>query len=94
MFTLASALPERSFKMDTQSPLLEGLLTRRSVRRFRPDPVPIALLETVICAAMHAPSAHHRQPWRFVVVAENRQRLAKAMGGRIPRVAARRRRTP
>jgi F420 biosynthesis protein FbiB-like protein len=67
--------------LSRKSPLLEGLLTRRSVRRFRPYPVPAALLETVMSAAMHAPSAHHRQPWRFVVVAENRQSLAEAMGG-------------
>ncbi len=47
--------------------LMEGLLTRRSIRRFTGRPVTREQVETVIRAAMHAPSARNKQPWHFVV---------------------------
>lgn len=55
---------------------------RRSVRRFRPEPIPRAIVEELIAAAGWAPSPHGRQPWRFAVVArpEARRALADAMG--------------
>lgn len=55
---------------------------RRSVRAFRPDPVPRALIERVLDAARWAPSPHGRMPWRFAVVAQPgaKARLADAMG--------------
>jgi coenzyme F420-0:L-glutamate ligase/coenzyme F420-1:gamma-L-glutamate ligase len=58
--------------------------SRRSVRRYRPEPVPRALLERLLEAATWAPSAHNRQPWRFVVVQTLavRRRLADAMAAR------------
>ena len=55
---------------------------RRSVRRFRPDPVPRAIVEELIAAAGWAPSPHGRQPWRFAVLTRPSARaaLADAMG--------------
>ncbi len=41
---------------------------RRSVRRYRSDPIARPLLEGLLTAAVWAPSAHNRQPWRFCVV--------------------------
>ncbi|MCL4809563.1 MAG: nitroreductase family protein [Thermoanaerobaculia bacterium] len=41
---------------------------RRSVRAYRPDPVPEALLREVLEAARLAPSACNRQPFRVVVL--------------------------
>lgn len=63
----------------------EGLETvlrgRRSVRAFRPDPVPREVVEAAIAAAGWAPSPHGRQPWRFAVVEspQRRHALAAAM---------------
>jgi len=61
---------------------LDWIFSRRSVRRFRPEPVPRALLERVLEAAQWAPSAHNRQPWRFAVLTgeEARLKLGEAMG--------------
>ena len=61
------------------------LRSRRSVRRFRPDPIEPALVRGLLEAARWAPSPHNRQPWRFVVQqkADSRQRLAQAMGERL-----------
>jgi F420 biosynthesis protein FbiB-like protein len=42
--------------------------SRRSVRRYQARPIPIEVLERVLEAAIWAPSAHNRQPWRFCVV--------------------------
>lgn len=55
---------------------------RRSVRAFRPDPVPRALIERVLDAARWAPSPHGRMPWRFAVITAPavKARLADAMG--------------
>ena len=57
------------------------LRSRRSIRRFRPDPVPAAVLQRVLETATYAPSAHNKQPWRFVVLtnAEAKSRLAEAI---------------
>lgn len=41
---------------------------RRSIRRYRPDPVPRADIEAILRVASLAPSAFNLQPWRFVVV--------------------------
>ncbi len=65
--------------------LLESLQSRRSIRRYRPDPVPPALIEQILTAATWAPSAHNRQPWRFAVVtqAPTKHKLAAAMGDKL-----------
>jgi F420 biosynthesis protein FbiB-like protein len=54
----------------TTTDLHNFLRTRRSVRRFKPDPVPDAVLQNILSTATYAPSAHNRQPWRFVVVTD------------------------
>ncbi len=57
------------------------LRSRRSIRRFKPDPVPESLIKQIITTACFAPSAHHRQPWRFAVITEaaSKSHLAEAM---------------
>ena len=46
----------------------EIIRTRRSVRSYRPDPIPEDVLERVLDAARIAPSGSNRQPWKFIVV--------------------------
>jgi len=57
------------------------LRTRRSIRRFKPDPIPDSVIEDILHTATFAPSAHNRQPWRFCVVTDSsvKQKLADAM---------------
>ncbi|MEM1620001.1 MAG: nitroreductase family protein [Fervidicoccaceae archaeon] len=50
--------------------LVEFLVTRRSIRRFRPDPVSLELVARLISVARYAPSARNRQPWAFIVVTD------------------------
>jgi len=47
---------------------LTCLKTRRSIRTYRTDPVPRALIEDVVDCARLAPTAFNRQAWTFVVV--------------------------
>ncbi|MGB0591836.1 MAG: nitroreductase family protein [Myxococcota bacterium] len=46
------------------------LQTRRSVRHFSSEPIPIRAVEDIIHAAASAPSGAHKQPWTFVLVTE------------------------
>ncbi len=48
--------------------LMEGLLTRRSVRQYQDKKIPKSVMEEIIKAAQYSPTAHNRQPWEFLVV--------------------------
>jgi nitroreductase len=50
--------------MDT----ITALLTRRSIRKFTDKSVAKKDIETILEAAMYAPSACNKQPWHFVVI--------------------------
>jgi nitroreductase len=62
-----------------KNPVLKAIKERRSVRHYKPDPLPKELIEKIIDAGNWSPSAGNLQPWRFVVIEnENlRQRLSK-----------------
>ncbi len=51
--------------MQTYDDVVNG---RRSIRGFKPDPVPRALIEEVLALAMRSPSSLNTQPWNFTVV--------------------------
>ena len=55
--------------------LLALLRARRSVRRFRPEPLAKEEILALLEAAVTAPSASNKQPWRFLVV-QDRARIA------------------
>ncbi len=66
-------------------PALQRLVQgRRSIRRYTGEPIADDVLDAILEAAMWAPSAHNRQPWRFCVVTSDatKQRLSAAMGER------------
>src|SRR4051812_12747520 len=50
--------------------------SRRSIRRYQDRPIDTALLEELLVAAIWAPSAHNRQPWRFCVVTSHTTKQA------------------
>lgn len=63
------------------------LEARRSVRRYLPEPVPTALVDRLLYLGTCTPSAHNRQPWRFVVLRSHaiKAKLATAMGDKLRR---------
>ena len=53
--------------------------SRRTVRNFKPDPVPNRIVNRILRAGRWAPSSSNVQPWHFIVVKE--PATLKAMGG-------------
>lgn len=49
---------------------IKAIMTRRSIRRFNDKAVEEKKIETLLRAAMQAPSAHNSQPWHFIVITE------------------------
>ena len=47
---------------------LEAILSRRSIRKYAPEPVPDEIITGLLKAAMSAPSAGNEQPWQFIVL--------------------------
>jgi len=48
--------------------LIDAIKQRRSIRKFKTDPISDELIEELLEAARLAPSGSNTQPWRFVVV--------------------------
>lgn len=61
----------------------EVIRTRRSIREFRPDPIPDEVLKRALDAARIAPSGSNRQPWRFILVRDEglKEKLVPLAGG-------------
>jgi nitroreductase len=49
--------------------IVEAIRTRKSIRGFRPDPVPKEILRDILDIATRAPSAMNTQPWEITVLA-------------------------
>jgi len=58
----------------------EAILSRRSLRAFKSDPVPRAVVEEILALASRSPSGTNIQPWKVRVLAgKTRDSLCKAM---------------
>jgi nitroreductase len=53
---------------DQRVSFLEFVKTRRSVRKFKPDPIPEEHVTQMLEAARQAPTAGNRQPWKFLII--------------------------
>ncbi len=63
----------------------EAILSRRSIRAFRPDPVPEATVRDILDVARRAPSGGNLQPWHvYVLAGDARQALVDAVAARLP----------
>ena len=61
----------------------EALLTRRSIRRYKADPIPEDVLKEILEAGLSAPSAINLQHWYFVAVQDPDalEEVRQIMGG-------------
>jgi nitroreductase len=50
--------------------LIQTIFSRRSIRKYTAEPVSEADIQTLLEAAMAAPSASNNKPWHFVVVTQ------------------------
>ncbi|MFH2020554.1 MAG: nitroreductase family protein [archaeon] len=60
--------------------VFEAIATRRSVRKYTSQDIPMELLGVVLDAGRYAPSAGNIQNWRFIIVKDkdSKQRVAEA----------------
>lgn len=70
--------------------ILEAIKNRRSIRKYKADPVDDKTLETILDAARLAPSWANTQCWRFIVVRDNslKSQLSEALTPPSPTMAA------
>lgn len=64
----------------------EVMLGRRSIRGYKPDPVPQKLIEEILTIAMRAPTSMNTQPWNFYVITG--EPLARIRQGNTERILA------
>ena len=71
--------------MNIERNLALAIGARRSIRRYRREPIERKIIERLLLAATRAPSPHNRQPWRFAVIEDDvsKRKLARAMGERL-----------
>ncbi len=48
--------------------IIEAIHNRRSIRGFKPDPVPRKVLEEILESCLWAPSARNTQSWEFAIL--------------------------
>jgi len=54
----------------SQQAVIDNIMTRTSIRQFKQQPVEPGKVDTLLRAAMAAPTAMNRQPWHFIVVTD------------------------
>ncbi len=54
----------------------EGIENRRSIRKFKAEPVPEDILYELLDAARLAPSGSNAQPWRFKIVKDLKRKIS------------------
>ena len=60
--------------------LIKAMNERKSIRAFKPDPIPRESLEEILRLSIQAPSAINLQPWEFIVVTgEEKERLSRRL---------------
>ena len=69
--------------------VIEAIERRRSIRRYKDDPVSLELMEKLIEAGQWAPTGANRQHWKFIAVTDPRtmkmvKRVSSMMWGESP----------
>ena len=60
---------------------IERVLNRRSIRRFKNEPVGEEVMNSILEAGRRAPSATNQQPWHFVIARGRSQKEACSFAG-------------
>src|ERR1051326_3953580 len=56
----------------------QAIATRKAIRAFRPDPVPLETMKQILALAARAPSGGNLQPWKvYVLVGPARDELVR-----------------
>jgi nitroreductase len=63
---------------ESANPVIDAILKRRSIRRYRKKSVDKSTIMELLTAGMYAPSARNEQPWHYIVI-EDRETLNRIM---------------
>ncbi|MFC3885669.1 5,6-dimethylbenzimidazole synthase [Bacillus songklensis] len=68
------------FTKEEREAVYKAIYSRRDIRSFLPNPVPVETIHKILDAAHHAPSVGFMQPWNFILISsqEIKERLAWA----------------
>jgi nitroreductase len=59
--------------------VFEAISTRRSIRKYKREPIPDDVLQKVLESARLAPSASSRQPWELIIIRNSGTKKSMAM---------------
>lgn len=62
--------------VDIQKAVIDNILSRRSIRSYKPEQVEKSKIDTLLLAGINAPSANNKQPWEVRVI-QNAELLGK-----------------
>jgi len=65
--------------------IIDVITGRKSIRRYKPDPIPDEMIDKILEAARWAPTGENYQPWRFIVI---RDQETKDRIGRLAKLEA------
>ena len=65
--------------------ILDIISTRKSIRKYKPDPIPDEVIDKILEAARWAPTGENHQPWRLIVV---RDQQTRAIIGQMAKVGS------
>lgn len=73
LLAMSSCAPQSTTQPETTAPttenaVIETILARRSIRRYKPQPVEREKLELIVKCGINAPSGMNKQPWEVRVV--------------------------
>ena len=51
--------------------MIDAIRDRRSIRKYKSEPVSKALIDQILQSGIVAPSSKNRQPWKFIVATGN-----------------------
>jgi nitroreductase len=54
--------------------IIDVITSRKSIRRYRPDPIPDEMIDKILEAARWAPTGENYQPWRLIVIRDQETR--------------------
>jgi len=68
-------------KVEQKNVVVENILSRRSIRSYKPEQITPEQLDTIMKCAINAPSAMNKQPWEVRVI--RNVEMLKQIGGKV-----------
>jgi len=81
LFVLSSCTEQKNEQLaldkSTAEEVVDVMMSRRSIRAYKPEPVPHEIMDVILKCGINAPNGMNRQPWEIRVV--DNQEMLNAM---------------